>query len=221
MLRWEEIPFCLLNPQQQIEVRNQAQIRQYSVGNVIWSTDSPGNQFLIVSGKVRLREDGKSKALATLTAGHWFGDLLNLSGQFQAVASNDVEVVRWDAAVWTRISSAEINRFWHELRSRYQPQDANTPQPVSGYPFVFSLNTAAACITMAAQYLQIPVQLDSVQRQMGGNPNDVVEAGEKIGLQLRQLQITSWNDLRQLSFPVLLLWQEARGERQEARGAYH
>lgn len=54
---------------------------------------------------------------------------------------------------------------------------------------------------------------------MWEDPNDVVEAGEKIGLQLRQLQITSGNDLRQLSFPVLLQWKEARGERQEARGA--
>lgn len=163
-LRWEEEPLCLLSPEQQIQVRNQAQTRHYTVGNVIWSTDNPGNQFLIISGKVRLREDEKSKSLATLTAGDWFGDLLELSGQFQAVASNDVEVVRWDAALWTRVSSTEINEFWHKLRSRYQPQDANLPQPVSGYPFIFSLNTAAACLTMAAQYLQIPVQLDSVQR---------------------------------------------------------
>lgn len=121
----------------------------------------------------------------------------------------------WDAALWTRISLEEIKQFWHQERSRYQPQDANLPQPVSGYPFIFSLNTAAASLTMAAQYLQIPVQLESVQRQMGGDPNDVVEAGEKIGLQLRQLQITSWNDLRQLSFPVLLQWNESDGEQGE------
>jgi len=78
---------------------------------------------------------------------------------------------------------------------------------------------------MAAQYLQIPVQLDSVQRQMSEDPNNVVKAGEKIGLQLRQLEITSWNDLRQLSFPALLQWNGARGEglsrgenRQRGRG---
>ncbi len=209
-LPWEKLPLCLLNPEQQIEVKNQKQIREYSVGNVIWSTDSPGNQFLIISGKVRLREDGKSKALATLTAGDWFGDLLGLSGQFQAVASsNDVVVVCWNAALWTKISSDEINRFWFKERSRYQSQDANFPQPVLGYPFVFSLNTAAACLTMAAQYLQIPVPLESVQRKMcGESPNDVEEAGEKIGLQLRQLPINSGNDLRQLSFPVLLQWNE-------------
>jgi ATP-binding cassette subfamily B protein len=214
-LRWSELPLCLLSPEQQIQVRNQAEICRYNVGEVIWSTDSPPNQFLIILGNVRLSEDGKSKSVATLTAGNWFGDLLELSGQFQAVASTKVEVVHWDTALWTRISSEEINRFWFQERSRYQPQDANLPQPVSGYPFVFSLNTAAACLTMAAQYLQIPVQLDSVQRQMWGDPNDVVEAGEKIGLQLRQLQITSWNDLRQLSFPVLLHWHQVDGEQGE------
>jgi ATP-binding cassette subfamily B protein len=219
-IRWEELPLCLLNPEQQIEVRNQEQIRHCTVGKVIWSTDSPGNQFLIISGKVRLKEEGKSESLAILKLGDWFGDLLGLSGQFQAVASsNDVVVVCWNAALWTRISSDEINRFWHELRSRYQSQDPNLPRPVSGYPFVFSLNTAAACLTMATQYLQIPVPLDSVQRKMRGeSPNDVVEAGEKIGLQLRQLQITSCNDLRRLSFPILLQWKEGYKRAEEAEG---
>lgn len=75
-LRSSELPLCLLSPEQQIGVRNQAEIRHYTVGNVIWSTDNPGNQFLIISGRVRLREDEKSKSLATLTAVDWFGDLL-------------------------------------------------------------------------------------------------------------------------------------------------
>jgi ATP-binding cassette, subfamily B, bacterial len=219
-VRWEEVPFCLLEPQAQIEIKNQAQTRQYKVGDVIWSTDGAENQFLIVSGKVRLRENKKSKSLviATLTAQEWFGDLLELSGQFKAVASNNVEVVYWDAALWTRISSAEINQFWNYKRSLYQSQDTNLPQPVSGYPFIFSLNTAAACLTMAAQYLQVPIQLESVQRQMREAANDVAEVGEKIGLQLRPLQITSWQDLRQLSFPILLYWHETKGEdRQEVR----
>jgi len=140
-LRWSDLPLCLLIPEQQIQVINQAQTRRYSGGNVIWSTDSPGNQFLIISGNVRLSEDGKSKSLATLSAGNWFGDLLELSGQFKAVAKQDVVVVCWDAALWTRVSSQEINRFWFQERSRYQPEDANLPQPVSGYPFVFSLRS--------------------------------------------------------------------------------
>ena len=45
-----------------------------------------------------------------------------------------------------------------------------------------------------------------------------MEAGEKIGLQLRQLQNISWNELRRLSLPVLLQWNEARGEEEGERG---
>ncbi|OUL18321.1 type I secretion system permease/ATPase [Nostoc sp. RF31YmG] len=207
-LKWESLPLCLLTPEQQIYLRNQAEIRQYKIGEVIWSTDKPGKQFLLISGNVRLREDGKAKSLATLTAGDWFGDLLELSGEFKAVASSkDVEVVCWNTGLWQELSSVEINRFWIALRSRYQPQDSNLPQPISGYPFILSPKTAAACLTMAAHYLQNPIQLELVQRQLRGeHPNDVMEAGEKLGLQLRQLQVTS-KDLRQLSFPALLRWQ--------------
>lgn len=207
-LKWESLPLCLLTPQQQIPLRNQSETRQYKIGERIWSTDIPGNQFLIISGNVRLREDGKAKSLATLKAGDWFGDLLKLSGEFQAVASSkDVVVVRWDTAVWKEVPSAEINQFWQQERSRYQPLEANLPQPVSGYPFVLSPNTAAACLTMVAQYLNSPIPFELVQRQLRGqHPHDVMEAGEKLGLQVRQLQVTS-NDLRSLTFPALLLWR--------------
>jgi len=165
--RWEELPLCLLSREQQIQFRNQAETRRYTPGKIIWSTDSFGDQFLIISGNVRLREDRKSKSLATLTAGDWFGDLLELSGQFKAVASSkEVVVVRWDAALWTRALSEEINQFWNQERSRYQPQDTNASQPVSGYPFIFSLNTAAACLAMVTQYLQNPIPLEFVQRQL-------------------------------------------------------
>ncbi len=45
-----------------------------------------------------------------------------------------------------------------------------------------------------------------MQRQLGGQrPKKVVEAAEKLGLVLRRLQV-SWGELRQLSFPALLLW---------------
>ncbi|MFH7024356.1 MAG: peptidase domain-containing ABC transporter [Heteroscytonema crispum UTEX LB 1556] len=206
-LEWDKEPFCLLTPQQQIQLKNQAETRGYQTGVVIWSTDKPGNQFLIISGNVRLREEGKPQSLATLKPGDWFGDLLELSGHFKAVASSYVEVVRWDTALWKQASSIELNHFWQQERSRYQSIDASLPQPVRGYPFILSPNTAAACLTMAAQYLQTPIQLELVQRQLRGqHPNDVMEAGEKLGLQLRQLQVT-WNDLRSLSFPALL-WRE-------------
>ncbi len=166
-----------------------------------------------------MRDEGESRVSTILSVGDWFGDLIGLSGQFKAVASSkDVVVARWDAALWSGVSSVEIERFWYHKRLLYQPQDVNLPQPVSGYPFVFSLNTTAACLTMAAQYLQIPVQLESVQRQIREDSNDVIEAGEKIGLQLRQLQITSWDDLRQLSLPVLLYWYEVQGEENQEGG---
>jgi ATP-binding cassette subfamily B protein len=48
-LRWEELPFCLLTPEQQIHLRNQAEIRPYQTGVIIWSTEKPGSQFLIIS----------------------------------------------------------------------------------------------------------------------------------------------------------------------------
>ena len=70
-----------------------------------------------------------------------------------------------------------------------------------------SWNTAAACLTMVAQQLENAVQLEWVQRQLRGQrPKHVVEAAEKLGLVLRRLQV-SWRDLRQLSFPALLLWK--------------
>ncbi|MBW4633780.1 MAG: cyclic nucleotide-binding domain-containing protein [Iphinoe sp. HA4291-MV1] len=92
-LRWEELPFCLLTPEQQMELKNQAKTGHYQTGNIIWSTDEPGSQFLIISGNVRFREDGKPQSLATLKSGDWFGDLLEFSGQFKAVAKDSVEVV--------------------------------------------------------------------------------------------------------------------------------
>ncbi|MBW4616890.1 MAG: type I secretion system permease/ATPase [Desmonostoc vinosum HA7617-LM4] len=77
---------------------------------------------------------------------------------------------------------------------------------VSNYPFVASWNTAAACLTMVALQLENAVQLEWVQRQLRGQrPKDVVEAAEKVGLVLRRLQV-SWGELRQISFPALLLW---------------
>lgn len=195
--RWENLPLCLLAPEQQIKFKQQVQTCRYETGEIVWSTDRPGSQFLIISGNVRLREEGKPKSLAILTTGDWIGDLLELSGQFKAVASSkDVVAVRWDAALWASVASPEISQFWRQERSRYQPYDANLPQPVSGYPFVFSPNTAAACLTMVAQHWQNSVQLEWVQRQLrGSNPKDLVQLGERMGLQLQQLEV-SWDDLR-------------------------
>jgi len=215
---WDELPLCLLSPEQQVKFKNQAQTRRFMLGEIIWGTDSLGDdngtkaknarsQFLVISGKVRLvPEQGES---VILQKGDWLGDLLELPGAWKARASSkDVVVLRWDAELWTTVSSPDIQQFWVSLKFRYQPQTNDAPQPVSGYPFVSSLNTAAACLTMVTQHLQNPAQLEWVQRQLRGqSPKNVIEAGEKLGLQLQRLQ-TQWSDLRQLSFPVLLHWQQ-------------
>lgn len=205
-LPWNEPPLCWLSPEQQIRFKNKAETCRFTLGKKIWSTDSPGSQFLVVSGKVRLREEGAAP-LATLEAGDWFGDLQHFPLTLKAVAaSKEVEVVQWDTALWNEVSSSEIDRFWKQTRRSLEPETADTPKPVSGYPFVSSLNTAAACLTMVAQHLESPAQLEWVQRQLRGQrPKHLVEAGEKLGLHLKRLQ-TSWQDLRQLSKPALMQW---------------
>jgi ATP-binding cassette subfamily B protein len=207
-LPWNKPPFCWLNSQEQARLKALAQTCLYTLGEKIWSGEELGYQFLIVSGQVRLREAETAKTLAILRQGDWFGDLLELSGQFKAVAaSKEVIAICWKAELWTEASSTEIQRFWQQARSRYQPQGDRLPELVSGYPFVASPNTAAACLTMVAQYLQNPAQLEWVQRQLRGqHPKHLLEASEKLGLQLRRL-VAQWSDLQQLSFPVLLHWQ--------------
>jgi ATP-binding cassette subfamily B protein len=80
----------------------------------------------------------------------------------------------------------------------------STSQNIPTYPFVGSSNTAAACLTMVAQQLQNPVQLEWVQRQLRGQkPKNLVETADKLGFLLRRIQVT-WSELRQLSFPCLL-----------------
>ncbi|MEM7555354.1 MAG: ABC transporter transmembrane domain-containing protein, partial [Cyanobacteria bacterium P01_A01_bin.84] len=88
--------------------------------------------------------------------------------------------------------------------------DLQVSENFSDYPFVASWNTAAASLTMLAQNLEHPVKLEWVQRQLKGfKPRNLVEAAEKIGFILRRLQVETWSELRQLTFPALLLWGEA------------
>ncbi|MEH2079616.1 MAG: type I secretion system permease/ATPase [Nostoc sp.] len=236
-LPWNQPPLCWLTPEQQSRLENECQIRQYRLGEKIWSNDVGGYQFLIVAGKVRLREEGIGKPLAALDAGDWFGEFQKLSADFKAVAaSKEVVVVYWDTALWAEFSHPQIQEFWQVLPVDMEGQKetfsfSTTPsvtsaldgtssphslQPQRGlpaanqitsiYPFVASWNTAAACLTMVAQQLESSVQLEWVQRQLRGQrPKQVVEAAEKLGLVMRRLQV-SWSELRQLSFPALLLW---------------
>ncbi|MDZ8257845.1 peptidase domain-containing ABC transporter [Nostoc sp. ChiQUE01b] len=251
-LPWNQPPLCWLTPEQQFRLENECQTRQYRLGEKIWSNDLGGYQFLIVAGKVRLRDDSRNKSakppnglsqegigkpIAALDAGDWFGDFQKLSADFKAVAaSKEVIVVYWDTALWAEFSHPQIQEFWQALPVEMEGQRETfsfsaTPsvtsasdgtssphslQPQRGlpaanlitsiYPFVASWNTAAACLTMVAQQLENSVQLEWVQRQLRGQrPKQVVEAAEKLGLVLRRLQV-SWSELRQLSFPALLLW---------------
>ncbi|MDZ7955112.1 type I secretion system permease/ATPase [Nostoc sp. DedQUE09] len=236
-LPWNQPPLSWLTPEQQSRLENECQTRQYRLGEKIWSNDVRGYQFLIVAGKVRLREEGIGKPIAALDAGDWFGDFQKLSADFKAVAaSKEVIVVYWDTALWAEFSHPQIQEFWQALPVEMEGQRetfsfSSTPsvtsasdgtssphslQPQKGlpaanliaaiYPFVASWNTAAACLTMVAQQLENSVQLEWVQRQLRGQrPKQVVEAAEKLGLVLRRLQV-SWSELRQLSFPALLLW---------------
>lgn len=206
-LPWEAPPLCFLSSEQQVRFKQKAEIRNYGLGQVIWSSDAPGTQLLVLSGKVRLvPEEGQSTILKT---GDWLGDALNLKGYWKARASSDnVQVAQWSGDLWSEVMLPDVERFWSTQRTRYQPQAADDPQAVTGFPFVASVNTGAACLTMVAYHLQIPAQLEWVQRQVRGQTAaDLVDAGEKVGVQLRRIQ-SQWADLRQLNFPALMRWQD-------------
>lgn len=207
-VNWEAPPFSWLTPEQQFRLKAQGKSRTYPMGEVIWSTDAPGSHFLVLSGNVRLvPAEGEA---VRLKAGDWFGDALELSDAWKArSASKEVVVLEWPATDWEGVASAEMQQFWVSVRSRYQPNFSNAPQAVSGYPFVSSINTAAASLTMLAQYLETPVQLEWVQRQLRGKrPKDLINTGEKVGLQMRRLLVGTWQDLRQMTFPAILQWQQ-------------
>lgn len=208
-LPWEVAPLKLLSPARQVQFKHQAKTYSYKLGEKIWSTHKPGDIYVIIQGKVRLKEAGQSKSLAILTTGEWFGDLLELSGDFKAVAaSREVQVVRWTAELWQQVINPDIEKFWLKQQSRYQERSVPTSYAVDGYPFIASLNTAAACLTMAAIHLESPARLDIVQRQVKGQgARQVTATAEKMGVKLRKLSI-SWQDLHQLSFPALINWRQ-------------
>jgi HlyB family type I secretion system ABC transporter len=207
-IQWDAPPLCWLTPEQQLTVKDQAKPQTFALGDVIWSNDTPGSEFLVISGNVRLVPDGGKSTV--LKPGDWFGDFPELTDQWKArAASKEVVVARWQSDLWAGLSSAtEIKQFWLTLRSRYQPQFSDAPLPMTGYPFVGGINTGAACLTMLAQYLETPTQLEWVQRQLRGQrPKDLTDASEKLGIQLRRLVIADWSDLRLIKFPAVLQWQ--------------
>jgi ATP-binding cassette, subfamily B, bacterial len=221
-LPWNQPPLCWLTDEQRSRFKNHSQVRRYTLGEKIWSRAAENYQFLIASGKVRLRSEGVGKPLATLSEGDWFGELNPSSVECKAVAaSKEVLVVCWNVALWTEVSTPQITAFFQgeeegvervfeNFSSIVAPPPAHHSSdrtPISGYPFVSSWNTAAACLTMVAQHLDNPVQLEWATRQLRGQrPKNIMEAAEKLGFVLRRLQV-SWNDLRSLSFPALLQWK--------------
>jgi HlyB family type I secretion system ABC transporter len=233
-LPWNEPPLSWLNAEEKSELKQQAEIRNYKLGEKIWSQKLGGDafdkgnyQFFIVTGKVRLREEEENKTVATLQTGDWFGNCQQIFADCKAIAtSKEVVVVCWNSALWKKFVNSQIDEFWTnslEVEATEAilpvanspislPPSAPSPPIISNYPFVGSGNTGAACLTMVAQHLQNPVQLEWVQRQLRGQkPKNLIEAAEKVGLVLRKLQVT-WSDLRQLTFPALLLWNQSNQE---------
>jgi ATP-binding cassette subfamily B protein len=207
-LPWQAPPLCFLSPEQQVQFQRDVQIRRFNIAEMLWSTDAPGSQMLILAGKVRLvPEEGAS---IILNPGDWLGDLLELPGFWKArAADKEVTVAQWQPQLWSAIAAPEVPQFWAIQRQRYQPQGSTVRKPVADFPFIAAVNSAAACLTMAANHLQNSAQIEWVQRQVRGQrPSHVVEAAEKLGLQLRRIE-TDWAALRKLNFPALMQW---RGE---------
>ncbi|WP_242577718.1 peptidase domain-containing ABC transporter [Chroococcus sp. FPU101] len=212
MINWDKPPFCWLSPEQQLQLNQKAQVYHYKLGEKIWGSEETDDRFtgyfLIIAGKVRLRQEDSTQSLATLDVESWFGDWLKTEIPIKAVAaSKTVEVIRWDNTLWNSVTTVAIQQFWTQQQTRLITHTVETSKTISGYPFISSTNTGAACLTMAAYYLQLPAQLEWIQRRLRGQkPQQIIDAGEKIGLQLRKLQL-SWMDLKQIQFPALIHWQ--------------
>lgn len=214
-LPWDELPLNLLEDEQKLHFRQHIQISRHTTGEVLWSSQTPGSQLLLLAGKVRLVQAKGTSALelgksVLLKPGDWFGDALELVGDWKArAASKEVVVAFWQSDLWQTADSPLLHEVWADLRWRYQPFDPQLPHPASGYPYLFNLNSAAACLTMVTQHLQTPMPLKQVQRQVRGQTAQNVAAGaETIGLQLHHIQQVSWAGLDRLAFPALLHWRQ-------------
>ena len=230
---WNQPPLQWLTAAQRDRLRHQGSSQTYKLGTVIWPAAQ--GQYLILAGQVRMvSTDG---AAVLLTAGGWFGDVLQLEDWKARAASREVVVMRWESSVWQHILSEEaqasrhsnissvhtgqnglprtgqrltpIEAFWITLRARYQPQIEPTADPYAPYPYVASTNAIAACLTMVCQHLDIPVKLDWMARQVRRQrPRDLADGAEKAGLQCRRLIIATWADLRQTTLPAILPWTD-------------
>ena len=207
-LPWQHLPLNLCRPQQKARLDQQVKLRTYRLGELIWDTEQTFGVGLLLSGRVRLSETNQPTSITTLRPGAWFGDPLDLSGSYRIVASSrEVRVAWWENEVWRSQFLDLDHQFWLKTQQRYHPQHSKAPKPVPGFPFVFSLNdSAAACLTMAAQSFQIPVELNTVSSQLHGQkPEHLIEASDLLGLSIQHLRSDS--NLAGLPFPVLIYWK--------------
>ena len=47
-IEWKKLPFCWLNADQQTELKCKSEIRQYQMGEKIWSQETGKYQFFII-----------------------------------------------------------------------------------------------------------------------------------------------------------------------------
>ena len=212
-LPWDNLPLAGLSSPQQLQFKAAVQLSHHRLGEVLWSTQQPGMQLLVLRGKVRLvQQPGKSALMSgqkvLLKPGDWFGDLLELAGHWRAIAaSQDVLVAFWPSLDWYEAASPELRDFWEETRWRYQPFDPKLPHPVSGYPYCFHLNSGAASLSLVTQQLETPVSLKQIQAHLRSqSPADVAEAAEKVGLHVQVVQ-AEWRSLSELPLPALMYWR--------------
>ncbi len=210
-LPWHDPPLCLLTAAERDALIQTAVVQSYRLGEVIWLSAVPGHQYVILTGAVRLV--APDEEAQRLQPGEWFGDLLSLSPGWKArAASATVQVVQWPSAFWheLEIKSPLIQTFWEKGRSPFSSPPDPAPQPIAGYPHSASASaetTAAACLTMLTQVLEVPAPRERVQRHLRGTtPRHLSDASEKLGLHLRRLRISQWDDLRQMPFPALMQW---------------
>lgn len=62
-LPWDEAPLRWLEDEQKLQFRQQAQISRHTRGEVLWSSQTPGRQLLVLAGNVRLVQEQGTSAL--------------------------------------------------------------------------------------------------------------------------------------------------------------
>jgi ATP-binding cassette, subfamily B, bacterial len=233
----ERPPFSLLKDSQKKQVLKSFTELSFSRGQRIWSAQESDVLFVVLQGQVSLRSE--TCKIASLQPGDWFGNEPGLRGALKAVAADSETIVaRWDARDWASGASAELHEYWTQLREGARPpaptvecdrseepaavpvpkrdrppaSQSSRPRPRREYPFEFCADerTAAACLTMVAQFLRKPVPLSEVRRRLSGEqPKDLERLADKLGLRLRYIHYRepTWAKLRELVFPALIRWK--------------